>query len=122
MTASTAPATPTPTLGPSHVPNVTPTAADSESRAAEFASVSAGLFHTRGVRTDSSVECWGANEDGDGNVVGQATPPGGEFVSVGAGLVHTCGVRTDISVEYWGSKTDEDGDIVGQATPLGGWG
>ena len=40
-----------------------------------FASVSAGTWHTCGVRTDGSVECWGVNEDGGGNVVGQARLP-----------------------------------------------
>ena len=64
--------------------------------AREFASVSAGWFHTCGVRTDGSVECWGWN------VVGQATSPSGEFASVSAGNQHTCGVRTDGSVECWG--------------------
>ena len=76
-----------------------------------FASVSAGAFHTCGVRTDGTGECWGLHEDEDGNVVGQATPPPGEFASVSAGLLHTCGVRTDGVVECWGS------DGYGQATP-----
>ena len=48
----------------------------------------AGGFHTCGVRTDGSVECWGSNEDVGGNEVGQATPPSGEFASVSAGWVH----------------------------------
>ena len=50
-----------------------------------FISVSAGGAHTCGVRADGTVECWGWNEDLDGNVVGQATPPSGEFASVSAG-------------------------------------
>ena len=45
----------------------------------EFVSVSAGLGHTCGVRTDGSVECWGGDE------WGQSTPPPGEFASVSAG-------------------------------------
>ena len=90
------------------------------SSSGSFASVSAGVFHTCGVRTDGTVECWGSNEDGDGNVVGQATPPGGSFASVGAGALHTCEVRTDGTVECWGSNEDFDGNEIGQATPPSG--
>ena len=67
-----------------------------------FSSVSAGENHTCGVRTDNSVQCWGLNDDGVGRAVGQATPPTGEFVSVSAGNIHTCGVKTDGSIECWG--------------------
>ena len=66
-----------------------------------FVSVSAGLSHTCGVRTDGSVACWGQDLE--------ATPPSGEFSSVSAGGFHTCGVRTDGSVACWG-------DIAGQDT------
>ena len=45
----------------------------------QFASVSAGGFHTCGVSTDGSVECWGFD------LSGQATPPSGEFASVSGG-------------------------------------
>ncbi len=71
----------------------------------EFASVSAGGFHTCGVKTDGSAACWGFDDSG------QATPPAGEFVSVSAGGSHNCGVNTDGSVICWGD------DTVGQATP-----
>ena len=74
----------------------------------EFVSVSAGLGHTCGVRTDGSVECWGGDE------WGQSTPPPGEFASVSAGGGHTCGVRTGGSVECWGN------DEEGQSTPPSG--
>ena len=73
-----------------------------------FASVSAGSSHTCGVKTDGAVECWGSNEDFDGNIVGQAAPPGGSFTSVSAGVFHTCGVETDGSVECWGANHDEE--------------
>ena len=76
--------------------------------ASPFASVSAGRYHTCGVKNDGSVACWGYNEDG------QATPPAGSFVSVTAGSFHTCGVRSDGSVACWGDNED------GQATPPAG--
>ena len=113
-------ATPTPAALPTATATsaTTATAAAAETRSAgEFASVSAGVAHTCGVRNDGSVECWGLNEDDDGNVIGQATPPSGEFISVSAGGAHTCGVRNDGSVECWGLNEDAKGNFVGQATP-----
>ena len=71
------------------------------------------------MRRDGSIECWGSNDDPSGNVVGQASPPGGEFSSVSAGTFHTCGVRTNGTVECWGAN-ELDGTEIGQATPPGG--
>ena len=76
--------------------------------AGSFVSVSAGVYHTCGVRSDGSVACWGDNEDG------QSTPPAGSFVSVSAGWYHTCGVRSTGSVACWGSNE------YGGATPPAG--
>ena len=75
---------------------------------AAFRSVSAGVYHNCGVKTDGSVACWGSNDEG------QTTPPGGSFSSVSASRFHTCGVKTGDSVACWGS------DNEGQATPPGG--
>ena len=74
---------------------------------AGFALVSTGAWHTCGVKTDGSVECWGW----DGH--GQSTPPDGSFISVSAGERHSCGVKTDFSVVCWGL------DNNGQSTPPG---
>src|SRR5262245_27776175 len=65
--------------------------------------ISAGGFHTCGVKTDGTLACWG-----------QATPPGGTFTQVSAGFAHTCGVKTDGTLACWGANGD------GQATPPGG--
>ena len=62
-----------------------------------FVSVSAGRFHTCGVKRDGSVACWGWNRSG------QAAPRAGEFASVSAGERHTCGVKRDGSVACWGN-------------------
>ncbi len=76
-----------------------------------FVSVSAGVSHSCGVKTDGSVKCWGSNFQG------QSTPPDGSFSSVSSGENHTCGVRTDNSVQCWGLNDDGVGRAVGQATP-----
>ena len=73
-----------------------------------FTSISAGGYHTCGVKTDSSVLCWGDD------TYGQATPPSDSFVSVSAGNHHTCGIKSDVSVACWGY------DITDQATPPSG--
>jgi murein DD-endopeptidase MepM/ murein hydrolase activator NlpD len=78
------------------------------SSAYTFAQVSAGGWHTCGMRTDGSLACWG--ED----TYGQATPPAGTFSQVTAGYEHTCGVRTDGTLACWGDNT------YGQATPPAG--
>ena len=77
----------------------------------EFSSVSGGVGHTCGLRVDGSLACWGSNEDGYGNLLGQATPPEGEFASVSTGGWHTCGLRVDGSVACWGTAS------FGQAAP-----
>ena len=98
VTNTAAPEAATPTDAPT-------AAAPGNGSAGEFASVSAGGTHSCGVRRDGSVECWGSNEDGYGNFVGQATPPSREFSSVSAGGGHSCGVERDGSVACWGAQT-----------------
>ena len=68
----------------------------------EFASVSAGRWHTCGVGIDGSVACWGDDEDGKPPLprgiylrqrdtcavktgTARPSPPDGEFASVSAG-------------------------------------
>ena len=93
---------------------------DSPTGPAAFTSVSAGAYFTCSLKTDGAVLCWGSNDDEEGNLIGQATPPGGpfdSFTSVSAGLQHACGVKTDGSVGCWGSNGDWEGNFIGQAIP-----
>ncbi|MCA1684193.1 MAG: putative Ig domain-containing protein, partial [Actinobacteria bacterium] len=74
-----------------------------------FTQVSAGEYHTCGVRSsDASVACWGYD------LFGQSTPPAGTFTQVSAGAYHTCGLRSDASVACWGFNS------YGQSTPPAG--
>src|SRR5207249_9831732 len=50
-----------------------------------FTQVSAGAWHTCGLRPDGTVACWGNNTQG------QATPPAGTFTQVSAGGVGSGG-------------------------------
>ena len=53
--------------------------------AGTFFSVSAGWFHTCGVKGDGSIVCWGDDE------YGQATPPAGTFFWSAPGLTTPAG-------------------------------
>ena len=63
-----------------------------------FTQVSAGTWHSCGVRSDGSVVCWGDNSSG------QLAVPSGSFTQVSAGGGHSCGVRVDGSVVCWGNN------------------
>ena len=74
----------------------------------QFEPISAGFYHTCGLREDGAVECWGYNRDGE------SSPPGGRFAAVSAGSRHTCGLREDGAVDCWGWNE------YGQSSPPGG--
>jgi hypothetical protein len=59
--------------------------------------VSAGSFHTCGVRMNRKVRCWGSDFQGQASA-----PQGPNFRSVSAGGGHTCGVRMNRKVRCWG--------------------
>ena len=73
-----------------------------------FTQVSAGGYHTCGLKGDGTVACWGEND------YGQSTPPAGTFTQVSAGYGHTCGVKSDGTVACWGTND------YGQSTPPAG--
>src|SRR5207248_1001211 len=62
-----------------------------------FTQVSAGYVQTCGIKTDSTVACWGG-------VFWPQTPPAGAFTQVSAGGGHNCGVKTDETVACWGNN------------------
>ena len=92
---------PRPDLAPDLRPDLAPYG---EPPAVAFLSVSAGTYFACGLKTDSTLACWGDNS------AGEATPPAGAFASVSAGAYFACGLRTDSTIACWGNNSD------GQAT------
>ncbi len=71
-------------------------------------SVDAGIFAACGLRTNSTLVCWGPD------FYGEASPPAGTFRAVSAGGDHSCGIRTNGTLTCWGD------DSGGQSTPPAG--
>ena len=59
--------------------------------------MAAGTWHSCGLHSNGTVECWGRDDDG------QADPPSGKFTAVSAGWAHSCGIRENRTVECWGN-------------------
>jgi alpha-tubulin suppressor-like RCC1 family protein len=70
--------------------------------------ITTGLYHTCGVKTDGTLACWGY--DGYGQVTGpnQSTDT---FTQVSGGGYHTCGLRSDNTLACWGH--DQYGQVSG---------
>jgi cytochrome c peroxidase len=66
--------------------------------------ISAGRWHSAGLRDDGTIICWGRNDEGQCNV--PTLPAGILYDGVSAGGWHTIGVRTDGSAIGWGRNTD----------------
>ena len=77
-------------------PPPTPTAASN--------AVTAGGYHTCGLKTDNTIACWGRNSEG------QADAPSGTFKAVTAGAFYTCGLKTDNTITCWGHNGDGQAD------------
>ena len=63
-----------------------------------FNAVSAGWYHSCGLRSDDTINCWGAN------VFGEADAPEGSFKAVAGGGFHSCGLRSDNTITCWGDN------------------
>ncbi|EDN66512.1 Regulator of chromosome condensation, RCC1 [Beggiatoa sp. PS] len=61
--------------------------------------LTAGYVHTCGIKTDSTIACWGSDSSG------RSTAPSGTFTQISAGLSHTCGLRTGGTISCWGSNS-----------------
>ena len=60
--------------------------------------LTAGYSHTCGIKTDSTIVCWGDDS------MGQTTSPSGTFSQISAGISHTCGIKTGGTISCWGEN------------------
>lgn len=78
-----------------------------------FAQVSAGVYHTCGIKLDGSIDCWGYN------TAGEAADHPGSYLLVSAGEYHTCALRSDGHVECWGNNANGRAeDPIGSFTDI----
>ena len=76
-----------------------------ESTSSEFTLVDVGRGHACGLRTDSTVACWGENNSGE------SVAPDGRFNAVGAGWEYSCGLREDATVACWGAGVHDPSQL-----------
>ncbi len=109
-------------LGPSSTSDVNDTPLPVSDRYPDqsWQSVSAGLAHTCGIRTDHTLWCWGNNDYGQlantTNTGYKNTTPNPipikvttpavyqTWLAVDAGMGHTCGIRSDKALWCWGDN------------------
>ena len=89
----------------------------------DWVTVVAGGLSTCGIRTDSSLWCWGSNSRGQlgvGRGLDRSTPirvGSGTWQSVALGEASTCGIQTDGGLWCWGDN--EHGQVgVGHVSPF----
>ena len=92
-----------------------------EAPSGPFVAISAGWFHTCGLRPHGRIDCWGDD------TYGESSPPDGVFIAVSAGRGHTCGLRVGGLISCWGTNSSsspmrgfDDEESAGQAGPPDG--
>ena len=102
-----------PTQEATERPEATTVASPAQSSSIPFVQVSAGPFHTCGLRADGTIACWGAHGDEERltESTGLLDSPPGSFSQIDAGHHHSCAIRQDGAVKCWGSMSIEDDDM-----------
>ena len=63
-----------------------------------FTAITAGRYHSCGIKPDKTATCWG------NNALGQTEAPKGQFTAITASARHSCGIRTDKTATCWGDN------------------
>ena len=86
------------------------------SRNRGFIAITAGEYHSLGLKQDGSIVAWGSNCDRWGNYTGQCNipSPNSGFIAISAGEYHSLGLKQDSSIVAWGSNYDWYGNYSGQ--------
>ena len=102
-----------PTQEATERPEATTVASPAQSSSIPFVQVSAGPFHTCGLRADGTIACWGAHGDEERltESTGLLDSPPGSFSQIDAGHHHSCAIRQDGAVKCWGSMSIEGDDM-----------
>ena len=105
--------TPPPFQEATEQPEVTTVARPALRSSIPFIQVSAGFFHTCGLREDGTITCWGAHGEDERltESAGLIDSPPGSFSQVDAGHHHSCAIRQDGAVKCWGSMSIEGDDM-----------
>ena len=95
---------------PTSHPGITHETGPASESDARFVQVSAGLFHTCGLRGDGTITCWGAHGEDERRTetIGLLESPPGSFTQIDAGSHHSCAVRKDGTMECWGGSSFDD--------------
>jgi hypothetical protein len=65
-----------------------------------FNQVSAGGWHSCGIRSDGTLACWGNSDYGQLNNI-----PTGTFSQISTNYNHTCGIKSDGTLACWGDNS-----------------
>jgi hypothetical protein len=81
-----------------------------------FKQLAVGFNHHCGLRADTTVGCWGGNDDGALNI--PSSPPNQDYVQVVVGGFHVCALKSDGTPVCWGIGQTNPGSINdhGQST------
>ena len=81
------------------------------------AQLSAGAFHTCGIKADNTAACWGSDDNGrtDPTSSPQGVDADTGFLALSAGTAHTCGIKADGAVVCWGFNGSDRADPTSAA-------
>ena len=110
----------TPPSAPTGRPGMTTEVTPANDSGAAFVQVSAGPFHTCGLRADGTITCWGAHGEDERltESAGLLDSPPGVFSQIEVGHYQSCAIRQDGAVKCWGSMSIEGDDIPPEAKAM----